>query len=213
MATTTNYAFPYPISSNVPDIAGDIQDLAQSIDTNLQEIIEDAAAAVITGGTFNNGLSTPTYNDTTGKITMTLSQDLRSTASPSFVGLTLTGTAGVGSLSVTNNSTLTGDLAVNGGDITTTATTFNLLNTTATTMNFAGAATTLNIGNASGTNTILGNTVLSKTVVASQTPDGALPSGTPVRATRNSVASTSSPSAGVNDTGTTNGDVWYVYIA
>jgi len=42
--------------------------------------------------------------------------------------------------------TLTGDLAVNGGDITTSATTFNLVDTTATTINFAGAATTLNLG-------------------------------------------------------------------
>lgn len=47
--------------------------------------------------------------------------------------------------------TLTGDLAVNGGDITTTATTFNLIDTNATTVNFAGAATTLTIGATTGT--------------------------------------------------------------
>lgn len=45
-----------------------------------------------------------------------------------------------------NSVTLTGDLAVNGGDLTTTATTFNLLNAAATTINFAGAATTLTMG-------------------------------------------------------------------
>jgi hypothetical protein len=39
-----------------------------------------------------------------------------------------------------------GDIQIQGGDLTTTATTFNLLNATATTINFAGAATTLNIG-------------------------------------------------------------------
>ncbi len=50
-------------------------------------------------------------------------------------------------LSVVGNTTLTGDAAINGGDLTTTATTFNILNTTATTVNFAGGATTvLNIG-------------------------------------------------------------------
>jgi hypothetical protein len=40
--------------------------------------------------------------------------------------------------------------------LTTGSTTFALVNTTATTVNFAGAATTLNIGNSGGTNTILG---------------------------------------------------------
>ena len=50
--------------------------------------------------------------------------------------------------------TVTGDVAVNGGDITTTATTFNLLNATATTLNIGGAATTLSIGAATGTTTV-----------------------------------------------------------
>jgi len=59
-----------------------------------------------------------------------------------------------GTLGVTGDSTLTGDLAVNGGDITTTATTFNLLNTTATTVNAFGAGTAINIGAGSGTTTV-----------------------------------------------------------
>ena len=54
-----------------------------------------------------------------------------------------------GTLAVTGNTTLTGDLAVNDGDLTTTATTFNLLNTTATTLNIGGAATTMTIGSGS----------------------------------------------------------------
>ena len=59
-----------------------------------------------------------------------------------------------GALAVTGNQTNTGDLAVNGGDITTSATTFNLLNTTATTLNIGGAATTVSIGAATGTLTL-----------------------------------------------------------
>jgi hypothetical protein len=47
----------------------------------------------------------------------------------------------------TANSITVGDIAVNGGDITTNQTTFNLVNTTATTLNIGGAATTLTIGN------------------------------------------------------------------
>ena len=62
-----------------------------------------------------------------------------------------------GTLGVTGNVTLTGDLAVNGGDLTTTATTFNLLNTTATTVNFAGDGTDIQIGSATGITNINNN--------------------------------------------------------
>lgn len=47
--------------------------------------------------------------------------------------------------------------------ITTASTSFDLLNTTATTINFGGAATALNIGNASGTVTIAGDLVVNGT--------------------------------------------------
>jgi hypothetical protein len=58
-----------------------------------------------------------------------------------------------------STNTFTGDLAVNGGDVTTTATTATLFNTNATTLSFAGAATTLTIGATSGTATIRNATV------------------------------------------------------
>jgi hypothetical protein len=55
-----------------------------------------------------------------------------------------TGTSG--KLNVQGDISADGDLIVNGGDITTSATTFNLINTTATTLNIGGAATTLSLG-------------------------------------------------------------------
>ena len=55
---------------------------------------------------------------------------------------------------------LDGDLNVDGGDITTNLTAFNLLNATATTVNFAGAATALVIGATSGIATINNPTVV-----------------------------------------------------
>ena len=45
---------------------------------------------------------------------------------------------------------LSGDLAINADDLTTDQTIFNLVNTTATTLNLGGAATTFNIGPAGG---------------------------------------------------------------
>jgi len=55
--------------------------------------------------------------------------------------------------------TFASNLAVNGGTVTTTQTTANIFNTTATTVNVAGAATTVNIGanNTSATTNLLGN--------------------------------------------------------
>ena len=72
--------------------------------------------------------------------------------------LVVTGGVGIGgTVNIGTNLNVTGDVAVNGGDLTTTQTTFNLLNATATTVNFAGAATTLEIGAATGTTNINNN--------------------------------------------------------
>jgi len=54
----------------------------------------------------------------------------------------------------TGNTDLGGDLNVDGDDLTTSQTTFNLLETTATTINFAGAATDLNVGATTGKVTV-----------------------------------------------------------
>jgi len=62
--------------------------------------------------------------------------------------------AASGTTNINNNLEVDLDLQVNGGDLTTNQSTFNLLNTTATTVNFAGAATTVEIGAASGTTNI-----------------------------------------------------------
>lgn len=61
------------------------------------------------------------------------------------------------------NGTFSGDIAVNGGDITSSATTFNLLNSTVTTLNIGGAATAVSIGNSAGTVTIPGNLTVNGT--------------------------------------------------
>jgi hypothetical protein len=84
-------------------------------------------------------------------------------------GVTVTGTAGegwsptvsIGQAVGTSDSvsfsggTFSGDVAVNGGDITTTATgTATLFNANATTLNIGGAATTISIGANSGNTTV-----------------------------------------------------------
>ena len=76
--------------------------------------------------------------------------------------LSVTGNSSIGgTLGVTGDVTLTADLAVNGGDLSTNTATFNLVNSGATTVNFAGAGTTVGIGAATGTTTVNNNLTVS----------------------------------------------------
>lgn len=81
---------------------------------------------------------------------------------------------------ITGNKTFTGntifdDIAVNGGDLTTTSSLFNLL-AQPTTINFGDAATTINIGNPAGITTISSASVVleGELEVASDTTIGGL---------------------------------------
>lgn len=91
---------------------------------------------------------------TTNKTTFTLLNTTATTVNAFGAATAISLGAASGNTTINNNAVVTGDVAVNGGDITTSATTFNLVNGTATTLNIGGAATTLNIGNASGVQTI-----------------------------------------------------------
>ena len=58
---TTNYGFPYPEDADPVDVAGDIQALAEDIDTNLGEIIADTVGDMVDKNT-ESGISV-TYDD------------------------------------------------------------------------------------------------------------------------------------------------------
>jgi hypothetical protein len=58
---------------------------------------------------------------------------------------------------IEQNLTVTKDLEIQGGDLTTNQSVFNLLNTTATTINFGGSATMIEIGAPTGTTNINNN--------------------------------------------------------
>ena len=65
--------------------------------------------------------------------------------------------AATGTTNINNNLDVDGDVLIDGGDLNVSTTTFNLVNTTATTVNFAGAATTIEIGAATGTTNVNNN--------------------------------------------------------
>jgi len=83
----------------------------------------------------------------------------------------ISGAANVEKLRLSEDvSTFTTDLAINNDTLSTDQTTFNLLNTTATTINFAGAATAINVGATGGLTTIDQNVQVNEDV----TIDGTL---------------------------------------
>ncbi len=79
-----------------------------------------------------------------------------------------------GNANVTGNVIATGDVSINGGDLQTNQTTFNLLNTTATTINFGGAGTAITIGATTGNTTVRNDTTITSITAASSTATGAL---------------------------------------
>ena len=132
-----------------------------------------AATAVAIGAatgttTVNNGLTVTGAASLNGNVTV---------GDASADTVTVNGTTTFAGSGVT--TTFAGDVAVNGGDVTSSATTFNLLNATVTTLNLGGAATAIEIGAATGTTsinnnlTVDGNTTLGNAASDSLTVNGA----------------------------------------
>ena len=122
--------------------------------------IANNATAVSLG---SNGSSVVTVRGTTSAIST-------NTGALQVVG----GTGITENLFVGGNGTFTGDFWLNGGDIYTNNATFSLINTTATTINFAGAATALTIGATTGFTAIRNATTVTSTTAATSTNTGAL---------------------------------------
>ena len=83
------------------------------------------------------------------------------------------GIIGNSTLTVDSDAVFNSDVEIRGGDLTTNQTTFNLLNTTATTVNAFGAATTINLSTA-GTTISIGSSTGTTTVNNNLTVTGDL---------------------------------------
>ena len=165
--------------SNTLDVTGNTtlsSNLAVSKNATVSQNATISGTANVTGD-FKVGSDrfnvTASSGDTTVAGDLTVSGgDITSTATANLVNTTTTTLnfggaattlnmgASSGTTDVKNNLNVTGDLDVDGGDITST-TTANLLNTTTTTLNFGGAVTALNMGAAAGTVTAAGDLVVS----------------------------------------------------
>jgi hypothetical protein len=113
-------------------------------------------SALPTGTVSGSSFSSPTQGTvraTINGVNTDVDTGLQTGDSPQFVGLTLTG-----------------DLAVNGGDVTTSATTFNIALTNATTINVGTTgATAVNIGGGASTTTVNNKLVVTGDLVVNGT--------------------------------------------
>ena len=119
-----------------------------------------AATIAFEGATSDAFDTTLTVVDPTANRTITL---------PNATG-TVALTSDLSSYAALSGATFTGDIAVNGGDITTTSTTATLYNSNATTVQIGHAATTLSIGDIAhtGTTTINNDLAVYGTITFSQ---------------------------------------------
>ena len=114
--------------------------------------LSDTGNLSITGGSGTN--------DSTGDLEFNNGLGIKINGSGTFqigTGLLSTG----GNVNVGNTLNVAGTLNVNGSTLATDDSTFNLIDTTATTINFGGAATDVQIGASTGTTTINNNLSLS----------------------------------------------------
>jgi hypothetical protein len=119
---------------------------------------------LITFGTGNvdidNDLNVDGGDLTTNQTTFNLLNTNATTVNFAGAGTDIQIGAATGTTNVNNNLDVDGDVNIDGGDLTVSTTTFNLANTTATTVNFAGAGTDIQIGAATGTTNVNNNLVV-----------------------------------------------------
>jgi hypothetical protein len=128
--------------------------------TGLSAVTGTFSGAVSSGGNFSVGGTSMTVNAASGNIITQGSLNVNGATTLSS------------SMSVTGNITTSGDIAVNGADITTTTTgAFNIVNSNATTVNIGGGASSINFGASNSTVTINDDLTITNNLVANGTAD------------------------------------------
>jgi hypothetical protein len=135
-----------------------------SITLGTLTITDDGGVLSVTGSGSNPaGAAINAISNGTSNVSVAEDSDVSITANGALVGTF-----------ASTSTTLEGDLQVKGNDLTTTQTSFNLLNATATTVNFAGAATTVSVGASTGTTTFNSTTASTDSTTGSVVVKGGL---------------------------------------
>ena len=157
---TDNVVFGADINSNIipnTDNAYDLGSTTQEwrdiyIDGIAQiDTLQIDESATITGDLAVNGGDITTTSGSFNLLNQPTSVTAFSAATAVNIG------AATGTTNVKNNLDVDGDVNIDGGDLTVSTASFNLANTTATTVNAFGAGTSVNIGAATGTTNIKNN--------------------------------------------------------
>lgn len=127
----------------------------------------------ITGNTTITGDLAVNGGDlTTTQKTFNLVETNATTLNLGGAATTLNLGAASGTTNVRNNLNVTGDLDIDGGDLTSSTSSFNLINTNATTLNIGGAATAITVGATTGTLTVRNSQTVFNSTNSIQIPAG-----------------------------------------
>ena len=151
LTTTGNTSVTLPTSGTLARTETGLNQFASTTSAQLAGVLSDetgtGAAVFATSPEFTNGIEA-------ASTTMALFDDTATTinfgGSATFIDIG----APVGTTNINNALDVDSNVNVDGGNITTNQTTFNLLNTNATTVNAFGAATAVEIGSSTGTTSI-----------------------------------------------------------
>jgi hypothetical protein len=137
------------------------------------------AGQVLAAGAPSSNVSQLSWADSGAASTVTVTDDDTTTTLYPIFSIATTGSIspkvdadGMTYNASTDTLTVVGDVAVNGGDLTTTSATATLFNSNATTLNIGGAATTVNIGGTTAAITLGGGSSSGVTIKGNLTVDG-----------------------------------------
>ena len=169
--STDTFAFNYGVAIGTTTMANGVRLAVGSSITMTDTAISATTVNATTGnfGTLSGSLTGTSSTATRAQTVDTVQRSTNATHYLTFVtddnasatAEAVYTDAGINYNPSTNNLTISGDLAINGGDVTTSATTFNLINGTATNVNFGGAATAVAMGATTGITTVRNKLVVS----------------------------------------------------
>ena len=147
LTTTGNTSVTLPTSGTLAITGNPLSQFAATTSAQLRGVISDetgtGAAVFATSPSFTTGINAASATMALFDTTAT-SINMGGSATSVEIG------AATGTTTIHNNLDVDLDVNVDGGDITTNAATFNLINATATTLNVGGAATTVTAGATTG---------------------------------------------------------------
>lgn len=145
-----------------------LRQFASTTSTELRSVLSDETGTGNAVFSLSPVIQSPTVETSivAGNTTFDLVNTTATTVNFAGAATTIEIGSASGTTNINNNLEVDGDIQIDGGNLTVSTSSFNLANTTATTVNFAGAATSLNLGAGSGTTTVNNNLTVASNSLA-----------------------------------------------